>query len=269
MTVVTREQLDLRDINSLEDLMLQTPGITVTGSNPENPSLISRGFNISNYMIDGVAGIDFPGTTPDLAIYERVEVLRGPAGLFSGAGSPAGSINFVRKRPGREVAGRLGLSAGSWENYRGELDVSAPLSPGGAVRGRISSAYQSQNHFFDVAHTTRGIFYGVVEADLTPSTTLAVGGHLQDLDTPVQTGLPGYVSGGLIDLPRSTYIGARWNVIREDSHVLFAELTQNLPGDWPIDRSPISAILPSRPQTAATISAPCRARAKPNRPASM
>ncbi|WP_337186220.1 TonB-dependent siderophore receptor [Phenylobacterium sp.] len=232
ITVTTREQMDLRDIATLEDLMLLTPGITVTGSNPENPSLISRGFNISNYLIDGVAGISFPGTTPDLAIYERVEILRGPAGLFSGAGSPAGSINLVRKRPSRTASASLGLSIGSWQNYRGDLDVSLPLSPGGAIRARVSGAAQEQNYFFDVAQSQRGIAYGVVEADVTPTTTLAVGGHYQTLSTPVQTGLPGYVDGGLIPLPRSTYIGAPWNVIREESHVIFADVTQALPGGW-------------------------------------
>lgn len=232
ITVMTREQMDLRDIGSLEELMLQTPGITVTGSNPENPSLISRGFNISNYLIDGVAGLDFPGTTPDLAIYERVETLRGPAGLFSGAGSPAGSINLVRKRPGRDLSASMGLSAGSWQNYRVDADVSAPILADGAVRARLSGAYQEQNYFFDVAHGQRGIGYAVVEADVTPTTVLALGGHYQSLSTPVQTGLPAYAAGGLIDLPRSTYIGAPWNVIRERSHLLFAEAVQTLPGAW-------------------------------------
>lgn len=232
ITVVTREQMDLRDIGSLEELMLQTPGITVTGSNPESPSLISRGFAMTNYLIDGVAGLNFPGTTPDLAIYERVEILRGPAGLFSGAGSPAGSINLVRKRPGRTFGASLGFSNGSWQNYRADLDVSAPLAADGAVRARVSGAWQEQNYFFDIAHGSRGIAYAVVEADLTPTTVLAVGGHYQDLSTPVQTGLPGYAAGGLIDLPRSTYIGAPWNVIDEQSHVLFAEVTQTLPADW-------------------------------------
>lgn len=232
MTVTTREQLELREINSLEDLMLQTPGVTVTGTNPENPSLISRGFSINNYMIDGVAGIDFPGTTPDLAIYERVEVLRGPAGLFSGAGSPAGSVNFVRKRPGKEKSFQIGATIGSWENYRGEADISVPLNETGSIRARASGAYVDQHHFFDVAHTKRGIIYGIVEADITPKTTIAIGGHYQDLNTPVQTGLPGYVSGGLIDLPRSTYIGSKWNVIEEESQVLFVDLTHQISGNW-------------------------------------
>lgn len=234
ITVVTREVMDMRDIASLEDLMLQTPGITVTGSNPENPSLISRGFSIDNVLIDGVPVSGFPGTTPDLAIYERIEVARGPAGLFSGAGSPAGSINFVRKRPTRDFAVKAGLTAGSWNYYRGDLDLNLPVTSGGDVRARFSGAYQDQDHFFDVAHTRRSIIYGIVEADMTPSTRVAVGGHYQNLDTPVQTGLPAYRDGGLIDLPRSTYIGAPWNVIEQDSYVAFVELTQRLSTNWQV-----------------------------------
>jgi len=203
----------MRDTASLEDLMLQVPGITVTGSNPENPSLISRGFSIDNVLVDGVPVSGFPGTMPDLAIYEQVEVMRGPAGLFSGVGSPAGSVNFVRKRPTGEVFVRAGGTVGSWNYLRGDLDVNVPLTTDGAVRTRFSGAYQDQDHFFDVAHTSRGIIYGIVEADVTPSTLLAVGGHYQNLDTPVQTGSPRVCSTGWMSAVRSMPSASRWAIM--------------------------------------------------------
>lgn len=60
----------------------------------------------------------------DTAIYDRVEVIRGATGLMTGAGNPSATVNMVRKRPTREFQASVKGSAGSWENGRGEMDVS-------------------------------------------------------------------------------------------------------------------------------------------------
>lgn len=38
----------------------------------------------------------------DMAIYERVEILRGANGLLHGAGNPSATVNLVRKRAQRQ-----------------------------------------------------------------------------------------------------------------------------------------------------------------------
>lgn len=232
VTVVGRERIEEQNFFTLEDLMIQAPGITVTGISPESPSFMSRGFAIDAYLIDGVAGIGYPGATPDLSIYERVEVLRGAASLYSGVASPAGSINLVRKRPTAETRISGALVAGSWNNYRIEGDISGALSTDGRLRGRLVGAYQDQDMFYDVAHKSRAILYGVVDFDLTPSTTLTLGAHYQDFKPANQTGLPGYTTGGLLNVRRSTFLGADWNRFQTKDTVAFVELAQKLAGDW-------------------------------------
>ena len=37
----------------------------------------------------------------DMAVYERVEIVRGANGLLHGAGNPAATVNLVPKRPQR------------------------------------------------------------------------------------------------------------------------------------------------------------------------
>ncbi len=54
----------------------------------------------------------------DLSIYDQVEVLRGPNGLFSGggrSGSPGGQINFTRKRPLESAQMQAEAALGSWK----------------------------------------------------------------------------------------------------------------------------------------------------------
>ena len=84
--------------------------------------IVSRGFNIDNIQEDGVASsvsitaqgtLGFSKEFTDLEFYDRVEVLRGVAGLTQSNGEPGGTVNLVRKRPGDELwrydAGALGV----------------------------------------------------------------------------------------------------------------------------------------------------------------
>jgi outer membrane receptor for ferric coprogen and ferric-rhodotorulic acid len=136
VTLVGQERIREQNLFTITDLATQTTGLTTTGGDSDLAQFMSRGFTIDNYLVDGVPNNGFTGEIPDLFLYDRVEILRGPAGLFSGSGSPAGSINLVRKRP---LAGfsLQALAAGSWNNYRVEIDVSAPVADGIAAPIRI------------------------------------------------------------------------------------------------------------------------------------
>lgn len=234
-TVISSERIEEQNLSTLNEVMTQTPGISITGSNPDNVSFIARGFTINNFLIDGAPLLAFPGVMPDTAIYERIDILRGPNALFTGAGNPAGSINLVRKRPNCSfgVSGSIGV--GSWSNYRGTADLNGTFDDAGRACFRVVAAYQDQDFFYDVAHQTRGTFYGVGEFSLTPGTTVTLGGQYQESEIPLFTGLPGYAGlpdGGLIDFPRSTYIGADWARNKAESYLGFVELSQDLPADW-------------------------------------
>lgn len=232
VTVIGQTRIVEQNLFTLEDLMTQVPGITITGVSPESPAYMSRGFSIDAYLIDGVAGIGYPGSTPDMSIYERVEVLRGAASLYSGTASPAGSINLVRKRPTEDFHASGSFMAGSWNNYRIEGDISGPLLDSGRLRGRLVGAFQDQDLFYDVAHKRRAIVYGALAYELTPQTTLTIGGHYQDFKPANQTGLPGYTTGGLLKVSRSTFLGADWNRFRTQDTVAFAELAHEFTGGW-------------------------------------
>ncbi|MGM9451324.1 TonB-dependent siderophore receptor, partial [Klebsiella sp. K47] len=72
------------------------------------------------------------------------------------------------------------LGAGSWDNYRSELDVGCPLTDSGNVRGRAVAAYQDKDSFMDRYSRKTATLYGIVEMDLTPRTLLTLGGDAQN-----------------------------------------------------------------------------------------
>ena len=100
--------------------------------------------------------------------------------MLSGAGSLGGTINLVRKKPTSDFHGHITTGAGSWDNYRTEVDVSGPLTESGNVRGRAVAAYQDRQSYIDRYSNQTSVFYGILEVDLTPDTLLTVGADYQD-----------------------------------------------------------------------------------------
>ncbi|KAG1530153.1 hypothetical protein G6F50_017509 [Rhizopus delemar] len=76
-------------------------------------------------MIDGVPTFSFKTPSAEAgmvntALYDRVEVIRGAAGLLNGVGEPGGSVNLARKRPTSEFAGHVTGGVGRWNSYNAE-----------------------------------------------------------------------------------------------------------------------------------------------------
>lgn len=97
------------------------------GLGSESDAYFSRGFQIQNFEIDGVPTVTrMDNYTQSMAMYDRVEVVRGATGLISGMGNPSATINLIRKRPTAEARASVTAEAGNWDRYGSGLDVSGP-----------------------------------------------------------------------------------------------------------------------------------------------
>ncbi len=242
VSVMTRQRMDDQGLTQLSDVANQTPGLVyVAGGNSGSDSsmIYARGFVVENYMVDGM-GQTFSGyrslfQSNDMVLYDRVEVLRGASGLMNGVGEPGATINMMRKRPTRDFQIRGKLEGGSWDHYRGEADLSTPLNESGSMRLRTVAAWQDSNSFIDRLNEKKKIFYGIFEADLSPSTLLSLGYTFQEHKSTNHAGrgLPIFYSdGGMIDWDRSTSSAASWAYSQRRSQSLFASLEHHLENDW-------------------------------------
>ena len=241
ISVVTRQAMDDFGLNSIDDVMRHTPGITVATYDSDRTSYYSRGFAIKNFQYDGIPILQDPQysaghTLTDTAIYDRVEILKGATGLLTGAGGPGGTINMVRKKPTREFKAHIDVGAGSWENYRSEIDVSGPLTESGNVRGRAVAAYQDKHSFMDHYKRDSEVYYGILEVDLTPDTLLTLGADYQD-NNPKGSSWSGSASlfnskGDRISNPRSFNNGAKWSSWEQYTRTVFSTLEHNFDNGW-------------------------------------
>ncbi|PKO91402.1 MAG: TonB-dependent siderophore receptor [Betaproteobacteria bacterium HGW-Betaproteobacteria-10] len=106
ITIVDRELLDERGIETTQEALKSVPGVT-TSSAPGSPgSVLYRGFSGGSVtqLFNGITvQYDVIAARPvDSWIYERVEAIGGPSTFMYGAGAVGGSINYITKTANRD-----------------------------------------------------------------------------------------------------------------------------------------------------------------------
>ncbi|HCT05257.1 MAG TPA: TonB-dependent siderophore receptor, partial [Pseudomonas sp.] len=82
VSVITRQQMDDFNLNTLTDVLRQTTGVTVQHLDSDRAGYSSRGYSISNYQVDGMLStFGRMKSDADTIIYDRIEVVRGATGL--------------------------------------------------------------------------------------------------------------------------------------------------------------------------------------------
>ncbi|MHA4968014.1 TonB-dependent siderophore receptor [Pseudomonas extremorientalis] len=236
ISVITRQQMDDFNLNTLTEVLRQTTGVNVQHNDSDRVSYSSRGYGINNFQIDGMLNtFGYMKSDSDTIIYDRIEVVRGATGLTTGAGDPSATVNMVRKRPTAQWQAKTGVSGGSHDNYYSFVDVGGPLAYDGKLRGRTVLAYRDSQSFRDNYALQRAVGYGILEGDLSDDTVLAVGFDYQDKQVQgTSWGTVPYWNsqGGKAGLSRSTNMAAHWSSWPLTDKTTFASLDHHLGGDW-------------------------------------
>lgn len=107
----------------------------------------ARGFRQEEIYFDGLRGDPYAGfSVPVLFNVERVEFLKGPAGMLYGPGAPGGLFNYVTKAPQADFAVRAAAVAGTEARFGGSFEATGRLASGPfAPDGRIGVFYEERN----------------------------------------------------------------------------------------------------------------------------
>ncbi|WP_268406239.1 TonB-dependent siderophore receptor [Alteromonas sp. a30] len=241
VSVITELRVQDQALDTIVDTVLNAVGVSAKEIDNVRNTLQARGFEISNYQIDGVplswslAG-DSGETIQDVSIYERIEFVRGATGLLTGAGDPSASINLVRKRANStELTGFVNAAIGSWESRELSADVSTGLNRSGTMRGRVVAKYQDGESFLDLYEDSVSVLYGVFEADVSKNTLVRVGASYQNNDptSPTWGALPSfYTDGSTTDWDVSTTTAATWTEWETTGKNVFANVQHSFANGW-------------------------------------
>ena len=243
VSVITKKQLEDQGVTSLEGALQNATGVNVFKSGGRT-HFMSRGYFIEQLEEDGIAtqigspggfGLGGPSGDPtsvtDIAMYDRIEVVRGAAGLTQANNEPGGTINAVRKKPTSKRQLSADLTVNTWGRVGSTFDASGALSPEHGLRGRFVGSIGSNKTFQDQSGGRDILLYGVMDKDIGDNSKLTWGAsYLNQTKTPDPDGLPMRADGK--EWKRSRYLGADWNEARLKKHNLFAEFEHYFNDNW-------------------------------------
>lgn len=245
VTSITRQQMDDRDIHTIEQALDTTPGVSTSKSEVGGRTdFRARGYSISNWKVDGLqfqGGSDFSGggNALNMDLYERIDIVRGANGLLGGTGDPSATVNLIRKAPTRTFGGSAYATYGSWDKRRLGADLNLPLSEDGRLRSRFVMTQQDANSFRDNQSERSRAALANFEFDLDDATTLGAG-YQYEYNKVVGGGWGAnipiwYRDGSKTDLPRSTNLVPSWSFGEYTTRTAFGSLAHRFDNDWALD----------------------------------
>ncbi|HGH0156851.1 TPA: TonB-dependent siderophore receptor [Neisseria meningitidis] len=226
VSIITNQQVKDRNVDTFDQLARKTPGLRVLSNDDGRSSVYVRGYEYSEYNIDGLPAQmqSINGTLPNLFAFDRVEVMRGPSGLFDSSGEMGGIVNLVCKRPAKAFQGHAAAGFGTHKQYKAEADVSGSLNSDGSVRGRVMAQTVGASPRPAEKNNRHETFYAAADWDINPDTVLGAGYLYQQRHLAPYNGLPADANNKLPSLPQHVFVGADWNRFKMNSHDVFADL---------------------------------------------
>lgn len=241
VSIISHQRIEDQGLDDIIDVLENTTGVSNTRSDSERFEFYARGFYIDNYQFDGipttmVQNWSYGDSALDLALYDRVEVVRGATGLMTGAGNPSASVNLIRKHAdSAELTGSVQVTAGSWGRTRSTVDVTTPLNASGTVRARVIGSYLDTDSYVDRYSQNKTLGYAVIDADLSPDTQLSVGYDYQKKQSDDVTwgGFPlWYSDGSRTNYSRSFNPAADWTFWDTTTKRAFATVQHDFANGW-------------------------------------
>ena len=169
-------------------------------------SISSRGLSIPRYR-DSIQELfgSYNSTRAEIYTMEQVELLKGPASVLYGQGSPGGIMNYVSKTPTLGKGSEVVLSYGSFDRAQVGVDVNGSLSEDDKWMGRFVGIYRNADSQVDYVSDDTQVLMPSLSFMPSDNTTLTLIGLFQDTDSDTAAQfIP--VEGTLLPLADGTYL---------------------------------------------------------------
>ncbi|WP_397451016.1 TonB-dependent siderophore receptor [Pseudomonas sp. NA-150] len=148
ISVVTRQQMEDRAVQNLDDALRYTPGVIASsyGSDTRADWLRVRGF-VPTQFLDGLPLPAGSFANPKIETWdlERVALLRGPSSSVYGQTPPGGMLDMVSRRPDAEDSHEVQLKIGSNQRKQISFDSTGKIDDDGKFLYRIDGVVRDGN----------------------------------------------------------------------------------------------------------------------------
>ncbi len=237
VSVITRQRMEDQRMSSLSDVLDAAVGITMKpfSLGSDSPQMWARGSSITNFQVDGVpVAASMSNYLQSTAIYDRVEIVKGATGIMSGLGTPAATINMIRKRPTKDAQTRVGLEAGNWSRAGASVDTSRALNEDGSARARLVADVKRDGAWTSNYQQDYGVLYAIGELDLGPRTLLTGGfSHItRDTKAPIRAFYAVYSNGAPTGAGLEDGASPDWSYYDHQVNNVFGSIEHTFGSGW-------------------------------------
>jgi len=209
--ILDAESLLERGVYSVGEALRAVPSANAGNSRVasyQSFSLKVRGF-LADQMRNGVRQRYYEDVDSSaLSNVERIEILKGPSSVLFGQSAVGGVISLVTKRPQRDFAASVMLSAGSFDRKTGAFDVTGAIADG--LYFRATGELERSSTFVDYQDEERENVGVSLTWEASDQITAYLVTEWIKRDSLRYPGLPftgTQVSNGIDRLSRSTFLG--------------------------------------------------------------
>ena len=186
VSVVTRDEMDDRGVQTVTDALRYTPGVLgdIYGTDPRGHDRVTmRGF--TNYD-NGDFRDGLRTTSSGFAVYatesyglERVDVMKGPSSTLYGQSEAGGIVNRVSKRPNADQKQEVRMEVGEWNHFQGAFDIGGAANEDDSLLFRAVGVVKNASGEYNFANgkdpdNDRVYFAPSITANFNDDTSLTV-----------------------------------------------------------------------------------------------
>ncbi|MGI0484064.1 TonB-dependent siderophore receptor [Pantanalinema rosaneae CENA516] len=237
--IVPQEVLQDQQVNTLSEAVRNVSSVTSGGSAfGTYDQLVLRGFlgsNAGNYRRNGLEIPNIIGFALN-ANTDRVEVLKGPASVLFGDLTPGGIVNLVTKQPLSEPYAQVEANIGSYNFYRGAIDLSGPLNSDQSILYRLNIAYEDANSFRDFINNRTFFIAPVISWEISDRTrwTVELEYRRDDRITDVGLSIPNVPFNRIRRFPLDRLLNEPGDEFESRYLSLLSTLAHQFSNDWQI-----------------------------------
>lgn len=243
LTVIDNEQLQQREVQSLNQALRYTPGV-VTETKGADVTLMDnyrvRGFEVNKSYYDGLVLPYLTGwnlqTQVDPIAIQQVEVFKGPTSVLYGAMNPGGMVNMIAKSPQMESATTVDVGTGSRNLMKASIDSTGQIGDSNLSYRFIGLARKQDSQVND-ATNERYVLAPSINWQVSDKTLINFNVYYQDDPAMgINSALPAsgtVTSNNNGSTSPSTFAGdANWNTLERDFLMVGYKIDHQFNDSW-------------------------------------
>ncbi len=202
ITVIPHQLLSDQGLVSMTEAIRNVSGVTKYYGTLNDYSLIIRGMDATYSIFRNGVGGYWWNQQEDVAMLEKIEFVKGPAGFMVSLTEPGGIVNNVTKQPTKEPIASVSAGFGSFNLMRLTTDLGGAFTKSGKLYYRFNAGAEKQERAFQFGKAIKYFVCPVLKYEFNKKTSLTVEyNYMYGKTSGNNDGVPG-VNGKMFVLPR-------------------------------------------------------------------